>query len=72
MRFIESIEAYLLDQGYERKAPTPEVEKIDSALARISACFKCRTVGMNYVPFTRSKSYRAYMVCPICGWVGEF
>ena len=44
----------------------------DARICARSRCAACGHRGLDYRPFTREGSYRAFMACPSCGAAQEF
>jgi len=68
---IEDIARRLTEQGYRRGAPSPHAESVDRVICAGSTCSECGHVGLDYVPFYKSNSYRSFMACPKCDYVAE-
>ena len=63
---------YLELSGYQPKAPSYQAAAIDSQVCAESQCDECGHKGLDYRPFTKPGSYRAFAVCPECGEAVEF
>lgn len=67
----------MLGDGYECKAPCQETHDLDAGIVAKWPCVRCKG-QLHYEPFVlRDKddemvSYRAFMVCKVCGKVQEF
>jgi len=61
----------LLECGYKFGAPSAEVEKIDTFIAKGRRCKKCGS-SMHYEGYHNGTSYIALMVCNQCGNEVEF
>lgn len=57
---------------YSRGAPSFEAEQADSTTCSGSQCPICSWNGLMYYPYTKPGSYRAFAVCPECGYTEEF
>ena len=61
--------------GYQPKPPPPGPfagPEIDREICAEAHCAACGRQGLEYRPFTRPGSYRAFAVCPVCGDTQEF
>jgi DNA-directed RNA polymerase subunit M/transcription elongation factor TFIIS len=58
--------------GYTLGAPSVDAAAIDSEVCQESICPKCGNDGMDYEPWHKDGSYRAFAVCPKCGYREEF
>lgn len=45
---------------------------VDAEVCRDATCPACGRRGLDYHPYTRGGSYRAFAVCPACGYEEEF
>ncbi len=75
-RFSVALQTLILDMledGYQCRAPDPEVEQLDRKIIGGGRCVSCRGT-LHYEPFYKAdtKSYRAFTVCAYCGQVKEF
>lgn len=59
-----------LDAGYWEGAPR-SAEKIDKPIAERDPCPECGG-SMEYKPVMKKDSYRAFVLCRICGYETEF
>lgn len=59
-------------QGYRPGAPAAEAAEIDGGVCRAGTCRDCGHAGLEYHPYWRPGSYRAYARCPRCGRYDEF
>ena len=69
------LRAELLREGYLPVAPSsgdPELDQIDPDVSRQARCPGCGGYGLEYRPFSKHGSYRAFAVCPACGEAQEF
>ena len=66
------MEIILLKEGYRPGAPSAEATKIDRMIASRSICNSCHIQGMEYAPYSKEGSYRAFAICPRCKYFIEF
>jgi hypothetical protein len=59
---------------YEQRAPSEDAQQFDGLIVQNATCPQCKHQGLEFVPYTRAfpKSYRAFAVCPECGYTFEF
>ena len=69
-RVIDTLYLGMLENGYKVGGPDPEVEAMDRIIFEGRPCRRCEG-EMGYHSFHRQGSYRAFIVCPLCGWVKE-
>lgn len=69
---MAALENELLSSGYRQAFPSFEAALIDQNVCESSACSDCGHIGLEYKPFTKVGSYRAFAVCPGCGKATEF
>lgn len=62
----------MTEMGYEQKSPDGLGAQIDEQVCRESECLKCGKLGLVYEPWVSPRSYRAFAVCPKCGYAFEF
>lgn len=60
----------LLADGYERRAPTPEIEEHDRELVEGDTCDWCGNL-VAFEPYSKGRSYRAFAVCHECDSADE-
>jgi len=67
-------EKIMLDEliGYEQGAPSFDAAAIDGEVCRKNDCPECGHKGLDYEPWHKKGSYRAFAVCPDCGYREEF
>ena len=72
-RSFEYIESGMIWQDYNAQAPRHAgAAAIDEDICRHSTCPECEQFGLEYHPFIKPGSYRAFAVCPVCGYWEEF
>ena len=62
-------------EGYQPGPPPPgpfNGPDIDRDVCREARCCQCGHAGLEFHPFTRPGSYRAFAVCPSCQTAQEF
>ena len=61
-------------EGYRPGSPPGHLggPDIDRDVCREARCCQCGHEGLDYRPFTRPGSYRAFAVCPNCQTAQEF
>jgi hypothetical protein len=67
--------AELLADGYAPTPPPgldPAALDVDREACQQATCPACGRVGLDYLPFSKPGSYRAFAVCPACGAAEEF
>ena len=58
-------------EGYWEGA-AGEAAEIDGSVCAESTCGNCKTKGLEYHPYMKKGSYRAFAVCGNCGNAEEF
>ena len=61
--------------GYAPGAPSSgliDAAGVDAEVCAESRCAECGHIGLEYRPFVKRGSYRAFAVCPVCGATEEF
>ena len=72
MKLAELIESGELG-GHEHGPPgSLAAAEIDARVASEQICENCGHKGLDYRPFTKPGSYRAFAVCPECDEAEEF
>jgi hypothetical protein len=69
---MDELLEFMALQGYEYQEPGEDAAAIDRAVCSESKCSECGDKGMEYMPFHKGASYRAFAVCPKCGSWEEF
>jgi hypothetical protein len=60
-------------RSYRPSWPAPDAAHIDQAVCDDAECDGCGRVGMTFQPYrSKAGSYRAFAVCPFCGYAMEF
>ena len=67
----------LHDAGYVECGPTSGFILVgisDTAVCELSVCSRCGKRGLEYHPFVKKEEhgYRAFSLCPKCGYSEEF
>lgn len=66
------VEGYQAGHGPRSRLALIDGEAVDQEACRQATCPCCGQQGLEYHPFHKPGSYRAFAVCPKCGDTQEF
>ena len=66
---IDRLYLGMREDGYEVGGPSEEVERMDRVIYEGGECRRCEG-RVTFHPFFQAtpRSYRTFVVCPLCGW----